>query len=225
MRVVVDAFGGDNAPLSVLKGALLASLEEDIQITLTGDENLIKKCAQDNNICLDNIKIAHAPDVITMHDAPGEILKSKKDSSMAVALKMVAGDEGDAFVSAGSTGAIVLGGTFIVKRLKGVKRAAIGSMVPGSKAKFLLMDVGANAECRPEMLYQFAVMASVYMENVMGINKPTVGLLNIGTEETKGGELQLAAYELLKNAPINFIGNIEAREIPSGECNVVITDG
>ncbi|MDD4699015.1 MAG: phosphate acyltransferase PlsX [Oscillospiraceae bacterium] len=225
MKIVVDAFGGDNAPLEIIKGAAMAVAELGVQIILTGDEQIIKKRAEENNISLNNIEICHAGDIMDMHDQPNEILKSKKDSSMAVALKLVAEDKGDAFVSAGSTGAIVVGGTFIVKRLKGVKRAAIGSLVPAKNGSFLLMDVGANADCRPEMLEQFAVMASVYMKKVMNIESPTVGLLNIGTEDTKGGELQLKAYELLKEAPINFIGNVEARAIPEGACDVVITDG
>lgn len=225
MKIVVDAFGGDNAPLEIIKGAAMAVEEFGAEIILTGDEQTIKKCAADNNISLNKIEIVQANDVMSMHDQPNEILKSKKESSMAVALKLVAEDKGDAFVSAGSTGAILVGGTFIVKRIKGVKRAAIGSLVPAKEGSFLLMDCGANADCRPEMLEQFAVMSSVYMKNVMGKENPTVGLLNIGTEETKGGELQLGAYELLKKAPVNFIGNVEARAIPQGVCDIVITDG
>jgi len=225
MKIVVDAFGGDNAPLEIIKGAAMAVAELGVDIILTGDEQAIKKCAEENNISLNKVEICHAGDVMSMHDQPNEIIKSKKDSSMAVALKLVAEDKGDAFVSAGSTGAIVFGGTFIVKRIKGVKRAAIGSLVPAREGSFLLMDCGANADCRPEMLAQFAVMSSVYMTKVMGKENPTVGLLNIGTEETKGSELQLGAYELLKKAPINFIGNVEAREIPKGVCDIIITDG
>jgi glycerol-3-phosphate acyltransferase PlsX len=171
------------------------------------------------------MEIVHAPDVISMHDEPTSILRAKKDCSMAVAFRLLADGEADAFVSAGSTGAVVVGGTLIVKRIKGVKRVALASMIPGLKAPFLMLDIGANADTRPEMLAQYGLMASVYLEKVEGRENPTVGLLNIGTEETKGDELHLAAYDLLQKAPINFIGNIESREIMKGECDAVVTDG
>lgn len=225
MKIVVDAFGGDNAPLSVIQGARLARDEQGVDIMLVGDEEKIKACAAENGISLDGIEIFQADDVLTMHDEPSEVIKSKKNSSMAVALQQVAEGNGDAFVSAGSTGAIVVGATFIVKRIKGVKRAALSTYLPTGSGNYLLIDVGANAECRPDMLVQFAVMASVYLENVGGIENPTVGLVNIGTEETKGGELQLAAYSLLKDAPVNFIGNVEARELSNGACDIAVADG
>ena len=144
---------------------------------------------------------------------------------MAVGLKALAGGLGDAFVSAGSTGALVVGGSLIVKRIKGVKRVALASFIPGKNNNYLMLDIGANADCRPEMLYQFAVMGSVYMEKVDNRPNPTVGLLNIGTEDTKGGELQKESYKLLTTAPINFVGNVESREIPKGDIDVVVTDG
>ncbi|MBR6693989.1 MAG: phosphate acyltransferase PlsX [Clostridia bacterium] len=225
MRIAIDAFGGDNAPLEIIKGARLGADEYGVTPVLVGDEEIIKKCAADNNISLDGMEIKHADDVISMHDEPTSILKAKKDCSMAVAFRMVADGEADAFLSAGSTGAVVVGGTLIIKRIKGIKRVALASMIPGLKDSFLMLDIGANADSRPEMLAQYGLMASVYLEKVEGRENPSVGLLNIGTEETKGDELHLAAHKLLSEAPINFIGNIESREIMKGECDAVITDG
>ena len=225
MKIAIDAFGGDNAPLEIIKGARLGADEYGITPILVGDEETIKKCAEENEISLSGMEIKHAPDVISMHDEPTSILKAKKDCSMAVAFRALADDEADAFVSAGSTGAVVVGGTLIVKRIKGIKRVALASMIPGLKQPFLMLDIGANADTRPEMLAQYGLMASVYLEKVEGRENPQIGLLNIGTEETKGDELHLAAYELLKNAPVNFIGNSESREIMKGECDAVITDG
>lgn len=144
---------------------------------------------------------------------------------MAVAFRELAEGRADAFVSAGSTGAVVVGGTFIAKRIKGIKRPALAAMLPAPNSHYMMMDIGANAECRPEMLLQFGVMASKYLEKVEGINNPTVGLLNIGTEDTKGTELQKEAYKLLSDSEINFVGNIESRELPNGVCDAVITDG
>ncbi len=225
MRIVVDAFGGDNAPLEIIKGSALAQKEFGVQIILCGDENVINKCIKENNISFDNLEIVHAPDVIQMDDEPTSLLKAKKNSSMAVAFNELAEDRADAFVSAGSTGAVVVGGTFIVKRIKGVKRPALAAMIPSPDSHFMMMDIGANAECRPEMLLQFGVMASAYLEKVEGIMSPTIGLLNIGTEETKGTELQKEAFKLLSESNLNFVGNIESRDLPFGKCNAVITDG
>ena len=226
MRVVIDAFGGDNAPLEIVKGAALASNEYGVDITLTGDEKEINRIITDNNLKFSGeLKIIHTEDVISMHDDPTSLLKAHKDSSMALAFKELSEDNADAFVSAGSTGAVVVGGTLIVKRIKGVKRPALAGMIPSPKGHYMLMDMGANAECRPEMLQQFGIMASVYLKNVEGIEDPSIGLLNIGVEDTKGTELQKQAYELLKASPINFAGNIESREMPKGECDAIITDG
>ncbi len=225
MRIAVDAFGGDNAPLEIIKGARLALDEYGVDIVLVGMQKEIEKCALDNGISLDGMDIVDAPDVISMHDEPTSILKAHKNSSMAVAFRLVADGEADAFVSAGSTGAVVVGGTLIIKRIKGIKRVALGSMIPGLNKPYLLMDIGANAETRPEMLAQYGLMASVYLEQVEGRKKPEIGLLNIGTEDTKGDELRLEAYKLLEKAPINFVGNVESREMPKGACDGVITDG
>lgn len=225
MKVVVDAFGGDNAPLEIIKGAALAESELGVDIILTGDEAVINKCIEDNNITFKNLEIVHTTDVISMHDEPTSLLKAHKGSSMAEAFRILAEGKADAFVSAGSTGAVVVGGTLIVKRIKGIKRPALGSMIPSPDSSYFLMDMGANAECRPEMLQQFGVMASVYLEKVEGRENPKIALLNIGTEDTKGGELQQEAYKLLENAPINFVGNVESREMPKGVVDGVVTDG
>ena len=226
MRIVVDAYGGDNAPLEIIKGAAEASRNYSVDITLTGNEEEIRKIISENSLSFyGDLKIVHSDDVITMHDEPTSLLKKHKESSMAKAFYELANGDADAFVSAGSTGAIVVGGTFIVKRIKGIKRPALGALIPAPKGHYMLMDMGANAECRPEMLEQFGVMASVYLENVEGIANPKIALLNIGTEDSKGGELQKEAYKLLSESPINFVGNIESREMPKGVCDAVITDG
>lgn len=225
MRIVVDAFGGDNAPLEIIKGSALAQKEYGVEIILCGDENTIKKCIEDNGIKFDNLTVIDAPDVISMHDDPTSLLKAHKDSSMAVAFRTLAEGNADAFVSAGSTGAVVVGGTFIVKRIKGIKRPALAAMIPTSRGHFMLMDIGANAECRPEMIAQFGTMASVYLEKVENIPNPSVGLLNIGTEDTKGTEMHKEAYKLLADSDLNFIGNVESRELLSGAADAVVTDG
>jgi len=226
MRVVIDAYGGDNAPLEIIKGASLASNEYKVDVTLTGNEKEINKIIDENNLKFSgDLKIIHTEDVISMHDDPTSLLKTHKESSMALAFKELSEDRADAFVSAGSTGAVVVGGTLVVKRIKGVKRPALAGLIPSPKGHYMLMDMGANAECRPEMLQQFGIMASVYLKCVEGKENPTIGLLNIGAEDSKGGELQKEAYKLLSEAPVNFVGNVESREMPKGECDAVITDG
>lgn len=226
MRIVIDAYGGDNAPLEIVKGASLASIEYGCEITLTGNETEINSVISEHNLSFKGeLKIVNTNDVISMHDDPTSLLKAHSESSMALAFKELAGGNADAFVSAGSTGALVVGGTLMVKRIKGIKRPALAGMIPSPKGHYMLMDMGANAECRPEMLCQFGIMASVYLENVECIDNPSIGLLNIGTEDTKGTELQKEAYTMLQNSPINFVGNIESREMPKGECDAVITDG
>lgn len=225
MNIIIDAFGGDNAPLEVIKGAVMAKESFDTDITLVGDEGKIISCANENKIDISNLKIKHADGVIDVCEAPTEIIKGKKDCSMAVGMKMLADDEGDAFVSAGSTGALVVGGTFIVKRIKGVKRAALAPVLPTSTTPFMLLDAGANTDCRPEMLQQWAIMGSAYMKAIMGVPKPNVMLANIGAEESKGRELELETYKLLKETPVSFGGNIEARDLPTGVADVVVADG
>lgn len=225
MRVIVDAFGGDNAPKSALLGCVAARKEYGIDIVLSGNAEKIKAAAEELNISLEGMEIVDAEDEISMHDEPSSIVKAKKNCSMAEGLKALKDGKGDAFVSAGSTGALVVGSTMFVKRIKGVKRAAIASIIPTATGRYMLLDMGANAECRPEMLAQFAIMATAYMKKACNMENPTVGLLNIGTEDTKGDELRLQTYALLQNAPVNFIGNVEARELPNGAADIVVTDG
>ena len=225
MKIIVDGFGGDNAPLAVLEGCAAAVKEYGVELIVTGDESIIKKTAAEHQISLDKIEIVHAPDVISMHDDPVSLLKAKSESSMAVAFKLLKEGKGDAFVSGGSTGAIVVGANFIVKRLKGIKRAGLATVIPTINGCYLLMDAGANLDCKPETLQYFGIMGSIYMNKVLGVKNPRVGLINVGTEDTKGGELQKEAYALLQNSPINFTGNVEARAIPAGEVDVAVADG
>lgn len=226
MKILIDAFGGDNAPLEILKGCSQAEqLYKNINIALVGNKEIIEKTAKENEISLETMQIYDAPDVITMEDEAGEIMKSKNNSSMAVGLKLLANGEGDAFLSAGNSGALIMGATLVVKRIKGVKRPAFSPVMPTSKGPVLLIDSGANIEVRPEMLQQFGIMGSIYMENVLNIKNPRVALANVGTEDHKGGELQHEAFKLLKETNINFIGNMEARDIPAGATDVVVSDG
>lgn len=225
MKIAVDAFGGDHAPDEVIKGAVEAVEMYGVDIILTGDENTIHERFKALGLSEKGIEVVHANGVIQIEDNPLDIRKSKKDCSMGKAFQLVVNGEADAFVSAGSTAAIVVGGTMITGRLKGVKRPSLTPLLPGAEGTYLLTDGGANSECRPEMLLQFAVMGSLYMEKVMGIKNPRVGLLNIGTEEEKGRELEHGAYELLKNSGLNFVGNTEAREVPLNAVDVIVTDG
>lgn len=225
MNIVIDAFGGDNAPLEVIKGAVDARRDFKVDITLVGDEAKIKECASSNGLDISELKIKHADTVIDVCEEPTEVIKGKKDCSMAVGMQMLADGEGDAFVSAGSTGALVVGATFIVKRIKGIKRPALATVLPTAGAPTMLLDSGANADCRPEMLVQFGIMGSAYMNRIMNVKEPRVALANIGAEESKGRELELETYKQLKNAPVNFVGNIEARQLPLGDCDVCVADG
>lgn len=224
-KIIIDAMGGDNAPLEIIKGALLAKKEYNITPILVGDENVIKKCCDDNNISLDDIKTVNSNSVITMHDDAKCVLKEKADSSMSIGFKLLNENEGDAFVSAGNTGCVTVGSTLITKRIKGVKRPAIASVMPSANKPFLLMDCGANSECRAEFLYQFGEMGSLYMNKIMKVQNPRVALANNGEESTKGTPMVKEAYTLMKNAPYNFIGNIEGRQIPFGDADVVVADG
>ncbi len=226
MNIIVDAMGGDNAPLEIVKGAMLAVDEFNIdKLILVGDEKKINSCVKENNITLKNVQIKHCTDEITMCDDAKSVLKEKSDSSLAIGFKLLNDGEGDAFVSAGNTGAITVGATLLTKRIKGVKRPAIASVMPSAEKPFVLMDCGANAECRPEFLYQFGLLGSIYMQNVLKVSNPRVALANNGTEETKGTPVVKEAYALMKSAPYNFVGNIEGRQIPFGDADVVVADG
>lgn len=225
MKIIVDAFGGDNAPLEIIKGSMLASREYDVDIILTGDRDKIEACAKENSIDLKRTQIVDAKGVITMQDDAKSVLKEKADSSMSAGFRLLNDGSGDAFVSAGNTGAITVGATLITKRIKGIKRPAIASVMPSAKKPILLMDCGANAECRAEFLYQFGLMGDLYMKHILKYENPRIALANNGVEETKGTPLVREAYELMKKAPYNFVGNIEGRQIPFGDADVIVADG
>ncbi len=225
MRIIIDAFGGDKAPLEIIKGSALAINEYNIDITLVGNEETIKKVCADENIDVNLFKIVHADSVITMNESGTDIMKTRADSSMAVGLRLLADGEGDGFVTAGNSGAVCVGATLIVKRIKGISRPGFAPILPGMNGYFMILDAGANLQCRPEMLRQFGLMGSIYMDKVMGIDNPRVGLANVGTEEHKGTEIQQEAYKLLSDAPVNFIGNVEGRDVPENVCDVLVCDG
>ena len=232
MKIILDAMGGDFAPEAPVMGAVDAAKAYGAQIVLVGRGEAILEVLRKNH--MDNlpegIEIMHADDVVDMHDDPGKVLHQRKNSSMVIGLKMLSEDKGDAFVSAGSTGALLSGATLIVKRVKGIRRAAMAPSMPTKAgSKVIICDCGANAECTPEFLLQFGLVASAYAKNVLGVKQPRVGLLNIGTEDSKGTQLQKDAYALLTQAAeqglLHFVGNVEARAVPLGEVDVVICDG
>ena len=226
MKIIVDMMGGDNAPLAVLEGAAQAVKEYGITVVGVGDEALVRKTAQENSIPLDGIELVNCTEVIDMCDEPARAIRQKKDSSIVVGLNMLKDGKGDAFVSAGSTGALHVGASLIVRTLKGIKRPALATMVPAKKQAYLLLDCGANVECRPEMLAAFAVMGSCYVNKVEGRRSPSVALANNGAEESKGTPMLKEAHQLLKTTPgIRFVGNIEPRDVPGGEVDVVVCDG
>ena len=225
MKIIVDAFGGDNAPLEILKGSALAVKELGCEIILCGDENKIKKCAAENKIDMQGMEIRHTEDVIQVEDDPRSILKAHKNSSLGLGLTLLANGEGDAFVTAGSSGATVVGATFIVKRIKGIKRAAIASLMPSDEGMFMMMDCGANLTCSPDSLNMFAIMAKTYMQKVMKVENPRIALANIGVEENKGTDTLVEAYQKMKSQDYNFVGNIEVRDIPKGGADVVVCEG
>lgn len=223
MRIILDVMGGDKPPEEFVEGAVSAVKEFGCNITLVGDEALIMQAFIDKNLSMDNIDIVDAPEFITMEDSAMSVVREKNMSSMNTGLKLLANCEGDAFVSAGNTGALLAGATFIVRRIRGL-RAAIAATLPLEKPT-LLLDSGANTTVTAENLVQFARMGSIYVERLMGIKNPRVGLLNNGTEPTKGTQLQQEAYALLKESDLNFIGNIEGKDIPFAKCEIVVTDG
>lgn len=228
MRIIVDGFGGDNAPGEILLGCAWAMDELGIDISVAGDRDKLLGCAKELGIedKFNKMEVLHCTDVLTMEDEPESVLKAKSGSSMAVGMQALRDGKGDAFASAGNSGALAMGATMIVKRVKGAKRIAFAPVLPTTKAPFMISDGGANVVCRPEMLVQFGIMGSVYMEKVMGVKNPRVGLVNVGTEEHKGDDLRKEAFALLKGCgAINFIGNIEARDIPYGICDVAVADG
>ena len=231
MKIIIDAMGGDNAPLEIVKGALQGKERFGVDIVLTGDTTAILKaletCGQ--KTLPQGVEIAHADEVVEMCDDPATVFRRKKNSSMALGLNMVREGKGDAFISAGSTGALLTGATLLVKRVRGIRRAAMAPTIPTTTGKAVLIDCGANAECTPEYLVQFAYLGSFYASRVLGVEKPRVGLLNIGAEDSKGTDLQRETLKWLREAGeaghLNFIGNIEAKEAIKGGCDVIVTDG
>ena len=226
MRIAVDAFGGDHAPLEIIKGSAQAVKELGVEIILVGDEETVKKTIAENGISDAGFSFVHAEQTITMEDDPMSVIRAKKNSSMSLAMKLVKNGEAEAMVSAGNSGALLIGATMIVKRIKGISRAALAPVMPTDTGTVMLIDSGANIECTPEYLEQFGIMGSIYMKEMFHLDAPRVGLLNNGTEECKGPELQKAAYGLLKeNKTIHFIGNVEARGLALGDCDVAVADG
>ena len=223
MKILFDASGGDNAPLAIIQGALDAREEFKIDATLIGDEQNIRKAALDNNINLD-FDIIDAKEVIENTDDPAKSIRRKKDSSIVKGLNLLKENEYDAFISCGSTGALLAGGIFIVGRIENVKRAVLPTFLPAKDGKVLLIDSGANMDCDEELLLQFAKLGSSYLES-LGNENPRIGLLNVGSEEGKGNAVTKKAYQLLKESDLNFVGNIEARDITSGNCDLVVCDG
>ena len=230
MKIIVDAMGGDFAPLAPVQGAIDAAKAYGVEIVLVGQEDRIQEVLKENNLTLpESVTIRHASEVIEMCDDPAKAWRQKKDSSMTVGLTMVKNGEGDAFVCAGSTGALLSGATLVTKRIKGIRRAALAPVIPTGHGGSVLLDCGANAECPPEYLLQFAYMGSYYAEKFLNRPSPKVALLNIGAEPSKGTSLQLAVYPMLQQAAeagrINFVGNIEAREAIEGCVDVIVCDG
>jgi len=227
MRIILDGMGGDNAPGEIVKGAVEASKLIEDEIVIVGDGDKIKSQLKKYKYSDEKISVNHASEVIENDDAPVRAVRRKKDSSMVVGLNMVKSGEGDLFISAGNTGALMAGALFNLGRIQGIDRPAIASIYPilGTKKPSLLVDAGANSECKPSNLLEFAMMGSIYMEKVLGRENPKIGLVNLGVEETKGSTLTKAAFGLLEKSHLNFSGNIEAREVPLGGADVVVCDG
>lgn len=225
MRIIIDVMGGDNAPSEIIKGTSFAAKEDSADFVLVGDRDLILQAAKENGLDESRFTVVHTASVITMEDHPLTAVQKKKDSSLMLGLSLLAKGEGNAFVSAGNTGALFAGATLVVKRLEGFVRAAIGTVLPGL-SPCLLLDSGANVTVSSEQLEQFAVMGSAYMQKSCGISEPTVGLLNIGTEECKGTPVHVEANRrLAASDSIHYVGNVEANAVLFGVCNVLVTDG
>ncbi|MCI8760852.1 MAG: phosphate acyltransferase PlsX [Clostridia bacterium] len=234
MKILLDAMGGDNAPDANIKGAVNAINKIKAEVILVGKEEVIRNkvkefYGKEIEQISDRLKIKNATETIEMEDTPTLAIKHKKDSSMVVGFKMLKEDEGDVFISAGNSGALLTGATLLVGRIKGIDRPALAGILPAYKSQLLLIDAGSNTNCKPINLLQFAQMSSIYLRNTYGIENPAIGLLNIGTEETKGNELVRESYQLLKEKAgelnINFVGNVEGRDAFSGEIDAIVADG
>lgn len=227
MKIVIDAMGGDNAPRSTVEGAVLALKNFPVEIVLTGDKEKIEKALESYEYDKSRLEIIHTTQKIENEDKPVKAIRSKKDSSMVVGLNLVKEKKADGIVSAGNTGALLAGGLFVLGRLKGIDRPALCSYLPTREGVSILIDAGANADCKPQNILEFGMMGSAYAQGVLKLQNPKVGIVNIGAEEGKGNELTKKAYELLKEntIDINFVGNVEARDIPSGDVDVIVCDG
>ncbi len=225
VKIAVDAMGGDNAPFEIVKGAVEAVNEFGSNIILVGPQETVEKELAKYTFDKSKISVKNATEVISTEESPTNAIRRKKDSSIVVGLNLVKNGEASAFVSAGSTGAVLTGGTFIIGRIKGIERPALGTCLPTVSGFTFLLDSGANVDCKSTYLLQFAKMASVYVEHVMGVSNPTVGLINIGAEKEKGNALTKETYELLEGSELNFIGNVEPRDIPFQKADVLVCDG
>lgn len=226
MRIAVDGMGGDFAPVEVVHGCVLAVQEYGVEVTITGPKEVIEKELAKYEFDHSKIDILDAREVISLEEAPVMAMRRKKDSSLRRAFDLVKEGKADAVVSAGSTGALLAGGLLVIGRIKGIDRAALAALIPGKNGHFMVLDLGANADIKPQNLVEFAKMGRVYFESVLGYIKPKVGLVNIGAEEEKGNELTKAGYQLLKaDKTINFIGNVEPREITDGDVQILVCDG
>ncbi len=225
MKILIDVMGGDNAPQVPVEAAVKAANELDIHMVLVGDTETIENELKKYEYKKENISIAHAPDVISNHEEPAKAVRQKKTASVVVAANMLKNGDGDAMLSMGSTGALLTAGLLIVGRIKGILRPALATTLPTAKGPKLLVDAGANTNCRPLNLVQFGVMGDAYMKKLFGIDSPKVGLISNGEEEGKGADLTKKTYPLMKNAPFNFIGNIEGRDIMEGNADVMVCDG
>lgn len=225
MKIAIDVFGGDNAPLEIIKGSILAANEYLVDIYLIGKSEIISNILKEENYLGEKIHIVNATQKIEGDDSPTVAIRTKKDSSMVVGMKLLKDGEVDAFVSAGNTGALLAGGLFVVGRIKGIDRPALAPILPGRCGPVMLLDAGANVECKLKNILQFAMMGEIYLKNVMNEDSPKVGLVNIGTEEEKGTDFTKECYKALKQSNKNFIGNIEGRDILEGEVQVVVADG
>lgn len=227
IRIAVDAMGGDNAPESQVLGGIQAARERNgsIEVILVGEEKKISEIIKSQNCSLDNLSVVNATEVVTMNDSPSDAFKVKPDSSLTIGLKLQLEGKADAFISAGNTGAVLSASTLMLGRIKGISRPSIGSLFPTDAGKTMMFDVGATVDCRANHLLEFAFMGSIYMNYIFGINKPRIGLLSVGEEKSKGNDLTLEAYKLLENSGLNFIGNVEGRDVLRGHAEVIVCDG
>lgn len=227
VRVVLDAMGGDHAPDHEVAGALLAIREasDRLDLTLVGDEPRVRKLWEAAGGSTSSVRFVHATQVITMEDSPTAAVKAKRDSSLAVGMRLHQEGGADAFVSAGNTGAVLSAATLILGRIKGVSRPTIGTFIPAERGVCLMLDAGTNVDCRAQQLYEFGIMGSIYFQRVVGKDKPTVALLNVGEERVKGTEVVLEAFGMLEKSSINFVGNVEGRDILKAKADVVVCDG